>query len=156
MLFYTHTHTVLPSCLTKKEIYAVTSSQDFPGKRSRPIASKAGPLQVPGNWHRHSQQKMSQNSNPFGVIQTGDDDVVEPTASVSLELNAKASLHEKTTEAVQASVDSNCGISGNDAGLCGICLHVLGDPVSVEFCSSCNLSAVRSCSTDHAYVKARE
>ena len=142
MLFYTHTHTVLPSCLTKKEIYAVTSSQDFPGKRSRPIASKAGPLQVPGNWHRHSQQKMSQNSNP--------------SASVSLELNAKASLHEKTTEAVQASVDSNCGISGNDAGLCGICLHVLGDPVSVEFCSSCNLSAVRSCSTDHAYVKARE
>lgn len=143
----------LPSCLTKKGNYEITSSQDFPEKRSRPIASKAGP--PPDRWHGH-QQQMSLNSNSFGVIQTGDDDMAEPTVSVSLKLNAKAPLHGKTTEAVQASVDSNCGISGNDAGLGGICLHVLGDSVSVEFCSSCNRSAVRSCSTDHAYVKAQE
>lgn len=143
----------LPSCLTKEGNYEITSSQDFPEKRSRPIASKAGPL--PDRWHGH-QQQMSRNSNSFGVTQTGDDDVAEPTVSVSLKLNAKAPLHGKTTEAVQASFDSNCGISGNDAGLGGICLHVLGDSVSVEFCSSCNRSAVRSCSTDHAYVKAQE
>lgn len=44
-------------------------------------------------------------------------------------------------------------LSAADAG---ICLHVSGQRVSVEFCSSCNRSSVQTCTVDHSYYKPRE
>lgn len=45
------------------------------------------------------------------------------------------------------------GSENTDMSTGGVCLHVLGSSVSVEFCSDCNRSAAKSCSADHAYVK---
>lgn len=42
---------------------------------------------------------------------------------------------------------------GVTSQVAGICLHVLGQNVSLEFCSHCNASAHSRISSDHSYVK---
>lgn len=127
----------LPSLIdggnSESKVTSSSSSQDvpIPAKRSRPVSSKA----VPSN-QRHQLRNMYQNL----------------TVGVNSELNVRhrASLDGIASKTVQVDID---GDGGNDSGLGGICLHVLGDSVSVEFCSSCNRSAAKSSSADHAYVK---
>lgn len=146
----------LPSCQMEEGNSEVTSSQDFPAKCSRPISSK--PSSFSGRQHQQLQ-KMSWNSNSVSDTQTKGHSLAEPTVSVSSELTApivRTSQDGKTNEAVQAEADVDVGIFRKNVDLGGICLHVLGDSVSVEFCSSCNHSAMKSSSTDHAYVKVRE
>ncbi|XP_070180375.1 uncharacterized protein, partial [Littorina saxatilis] len=76
--------------------------------------------------------------------------------------NCGDSAGEKTGKMMQSVIgsesDTNESDDGSDTDTCtgGICLHVLGDSVSVEFCASCNRSAAKSCSRDHAYFKSRD